>query len=199
MIKKDKLKEYKKKRDFKRTKEPKGKKKKSSNQQIFVVQKHDASRLHYDFRLEIDGVLKSWAVPKGPSTDPREKRMAVLTEDHPLDYAHFEGVIPEDEYGGGTVMVWDMGQYKNIKEDEEGDKKTSMKDAFDNGHITVHLKGKKIKGGYALIKTKRGKGDQWLLIKMKDDDADARRNPVSSQPKSALTGRTLNQIQKEES
>ena len=199
MVNKDKLKEYKKKRDFKRTEEPKGKRGKSSKQPIFVIQKHDASRLHYDFRLEIDGVLKSWAVPKGPSTDPREKRMAVLTEDHPLDYAHFEGVIPEDEYGGGTVMVWDMGQYKNIKEDEEGDKKTSMKDAFDNGHITVHLKGKKIKGGYALIKTKRGKGDQWLLIKMKDDDADARRNPVSSQPKSALTGRTLIQIQKEES
>lgn len=171
----------------------------SSGKPIFVIQKHDASNLHYDFRLEVNGVLKSWAVPKGPSTDPNVKRMAIFTEDHPVDYAGFEGVIPEGEYGGGTVLVWDKGTYENIKEDDNGDEKVSMAEAFESGHIAVRLNGQKIKGGYAMIKTKRGKGDQWLLIKMKDKDADARRNPVSTQPESVLSGRTLEQIRDEES
>lgn len=199
MVDKDKLKDYRKKRDFRRTSEPGGSMRSSSGKPIFVIQKHDASNLHYDFRLEVNGVLKSWAVPKGPSTDPNVKRMAIFTEDHPVDYAGFEGVIPEGEYGGGTVLVWDKGTYENIKEDDNGDEKVSMAEAFESGHIAVRLNGQKIKGGYAMIKTKRGKGDQWLLIKMKDKDADARRNPVSTQPESVLSGRTLEQIRDEES
>jgi DNA ligase D-like protein (predicted 3'-phosphoesterase) len=199
MVDKDKLKDYRKKRDFGRTSEPEGSMWSSSGKPIFVIQKHDASHLHYDFRLEVDGVLKSWAVPKGPSTDPNVKRMAIFTEDHPIDYAGFEGVIPEGEYGGGAVLVWDRGTYENIKEDDNGDEKISMAEAFESGRIAVRLDGQKIKGGYALIKTKRGKGDQWLLIKMKDKEADARRNPVSTQPESVLSGRTLEQIRNEES
>jgi DNA ligase D-like protein (predicted 3'-phosphoesterase) len=199
MVDKDKLKDYRRKRDFRRTSEPEGSTPSSSGKPIFVIQKHDASHLHYDLRLEVDGVLKSWAVPKGPSTDSNVKRMAIFTEDHPIDYADFEGVIPEGEYGGGTVLVWDKGTYENIKEDDNGDEKVSMAEAFESGRIAVRLNGQKIKGRYALIKTKRGKGDQWLLIKMKDKDADARRNPVSAQPESVLSGRTLEQIRDEES
>ncbi len=191
------LKKYQEKRDFKKTKEPKGAAKGSSKQPIFVVQKHDARNLHYDFRLEIDGALKSWAVPKGPSTDPSEKRLAVLTEDHPIEYADFEGSIPEGEYGAGTVMVWDKGAYRNLKE-ESGDESISMEEAFDSGHLTVYLEGEKLRGGYALIETKRGKKDQWLLIKIDDDQADARRNPVSTEPDSVVTGRSMKQIEKEE-
>ena len=119
---KDFLKEYHKKRDFDRTAEPFGGDRRKSDGRIFVVHKHDASNLHYDFRIEIDGVLKSWAVPKGPSTDPSDKRMAIQTEDHPLEYADFEGVIPEDQYGGGTVMVWDAGTYRNLKAEADNDK-----------------------------------------------------------------------------
>ncbi len=205
------LKEYQKKRDFKSTPEPSGKEKRrttgkrgpkpakgsSGRKPIFVIQKHDASRLHYDFRLEIEGVLKSWAVPKGPSTDPREKRLAVLTEDHPLEYSDFEGVIPEDNYGAGTVLVWDTGRYKNIKEDDDGDE-IPMDKCFEDGRIEMRLEGKKLRGGYALVKTKMGGGENnWLLIKMKDDDADARRNPVSTEPESVLSGKTIEEIAEE--
>ncbi len=195
MTKKDPLAEYKKKRDLKKTPEPSGKKKRKGKKPLFVIQKHDASSLHYDFRIEIEGVLKSWAVPKGPSTDPREKRLAILTEDHPMDYADFEGVIPKGEYGAGAVLVWDKGTYKNLKKDKN---QVSMKEAFEDGHIEIFLEGKKLRGGYALIKTSKGKKDQWLLIKMKDEEADARRKPVSTKPESVLTGRNLKEIKKEE-
>ncbi len=188
------LEEYHKKRNFDKTSEPFGLKKGGRKEKIFVIQKHNASNLHYDFRLEIDGVLKSWAVPKGPSTDPSEKRLAVATEDHPVEYADFEGVIPDDEYGGGTVMVWDAGTYKNLKNGKDGKDKIDMNTALDSGHATFWLEGKKIKGGYALIGTSKNK---WMLIKMDDDEADARRNPVSTQNKSVLTGRTMHQIYKE--
>ncbi|HDS00661.1 MAG TPA: DNA ligase [candidate division Zixibacteria bacterium] len=196
---KDFLKEYHKKRDFDRTAEPFGGDRRKSDGRIFVIQKHDASSLHYDFRLEIEGVLKSWAVPKGPTLDPNEKRLAVETEDHPIEYADFEGVIPEDQYGGGTVMVWDAGTYENLKKDDDGKESMSMKEAYENGELTFRLKGKKIKGGFALVKTKMRGKNNWLLIKKKDDEADARRNPVSSQPDSVMSGRSIEEIKKEES
>lgn len=199
MTKKDPLAKYREKRDFRKTSEPEGKKKSSKEKKnIFVIQKHAASNLHYDFRLEVDGVLKSWAVPKGPSTDPKEKRMALPTEDHPLDYADFEGVIPEGEYGAGTVMVWDIGPYKNLRETKDDEQKT-MKESLSEGKIEVWLEGNKITGGYVLVRTGKGKNERWLLIKIKDGEADARRNPVSTEPKSAISGKTLEDICKENS
>ncbi|MFW5794580.1 MAG: DNA polymerase ligase N-terminal domain-containing protein [Bacillota bacterium] len=195
MSKNKSLDNYNKKRDFKNTDEPKGKKNKKSNKSIFVIQKHDASSLHYDFRIEVDGVLKSWAIPKGPSTDPSEKRLAIPTEDHPLDYADFEGVIPEDNYGAGTVMVWDKGTYKNITTKDE--KKVPIKKALDKGHITIYLSGEKLKGGYALIRTNYNEEEQWLFIKTKDDEADARRNPTSTEPKSVLSNKTISEIEED--
>jgi DNA ligase D-like protein (predicted 3'-phosphoesterase) len=191
-------KEYREKRDFSKTEEPFGDTEKGKTKEpIFVIQKHDASHLHYDFRIEIDGTLKSWAIPKGPSTDPREKKLAVPTEDHPLEYADFEGVIPEGQYGGGTVMIWDKGTFKNIKEDEKGNS-MSLKKSFEEGTVEIYLKGEKLQGGYALIKMKQGnlKGN-WLLIKLDDEKADARRNPVNTENKSVKTGRTLKEIKEE--
>lgn len=163
---------------------------------IFVIQKHDASTLHYDFRLEVDGVLKSWAVPKGPSTDPGVKRLALPTEDHPLAYADFEGVIPEGEYGAGAVLVWDTGPYRNLRVEKEGDG-LSMAEALDEGKVEVWLDGHKLQGGYALIRTESGDDAHWLLIKMDDEGADRRRNPTSTEPASVLSGRTLDEIRED--
>ncbi len=157
----------------------------SAERPCWVIQKHDATNLHYDFRLEIGGKLKSWAVPKGPSTDPRDKRLAVETEDHDLEWGEFEGVIPEGKYGAGTVLLWDRGHYRNLRDDH------SMKASYEDGLIEVWLEGKKLTGGYAL---KKMQGDNWLLIKMDDEEADARRNPVSTQAESVKTGRTLEEI-----
>lgn len=200
MGKKGFLEDYHGKRDFDISSEPFGDEdhKKDENKQIFVIQKHDASNLHFDFRLLVDGVLKSWAVPKGPSTDPDEKRLAVRTEDHPLEYADFEGVIPEEQYGGGTVMVWDAGTYENDKKDDEGNF-VPMEEQLENGQSTFILNGKKLKGGYTLIRTQKGKNEKWLLKKVDDEEADARRNPVNTENKSVLTGRTMNQIAKDSS
>lgn len=190
MMSKKSLSKYREKRDFRKTPEPSGDGKQGSSGRAFVIQKHDASSLHYDFRIEVDGVLKSWAIPKGPSTDPRDKRLAVMTEDHPIDYRDFEGVIPEGEYGGGTVMVWDRGTYKNLKKD--GGHEVAMSKCVDNGQVEIELHGEKLKGGYALRKFK---GDrQWLLIKMKDEHADARRNPISTEPDSVKSGKSLKEI-----
>ncbi len=144
------LKDYQEKRDFSRTPEPEGKGPGTSREPIFVIQKHDASHLHYDFRLEVDGVLKSWAIPKGPSTDPKDKRLAVPTEDHPLEYADFEGTIPAGEYGAGTVLVWDTGPYRNLTE-KKGEA-IPLGQAVAHGHVKVWLEGKKLKGGYALTR-----------------------------------------------
>ena len=188
---------YERKRDLEESPEPESSDKKASSgsDPVFVIQKHEASNLHYDFRLEIDGTLKSWAVPKGPSTDPSEKRLAVPVEDHPLEYADFEGVIPEDEYGAGTVMIWDKGTYKNIK--EKDGKTIPLKECMKNNRLEIYLDGKKISGGYALFKAKN-MDENWLLIKMDDEQADARRNPVNTENRSAATGRTMEEIKKEE-
>jgi DNA ligase D-like protein (predicted 3'-phosphoesterase) len=159
-----------------------------------VIQKHQASSLHYDFRIEVDGVLKSWAVPKGPSTDPSVKRLAVPTEDHPLGYADFEGVIPEGEYGGGTMIIWDRGTYRNLKEEDAHGEVLSLEDQIENGHVTIWLEGQKLRGGYALIRTGKGEKPRWLLIKMDDDGADARRNPTSTEPNSVKSGLNLEEM-----
>lgn len=192
-------KNYHEKRDFNKTPEPKGEEAKGNpDSPGFVIQKHDATNLHYDFRLEIDNTLKSWVIPKGPSTDPSVKRMAIPTEDHPLEYADFEGNIPKGQYGGGTVMVWDKGTFKNIKEDEQGQPIDLLK-SYEMGTLEFRLEGEKLKGGYALVKMKSGKMQgNWLLIKMDDDQADARRKPTNTENKSVLTGRTMKEIAKGE-
>jgi DNA ligase D-like protein (predicted 3'-phosphoesterase) len=196
-----KLETYRSRRDFARSPEPSGggdSRWRKRGNPIFVIQEHDASTLHYDFRLEVDGVLKSWAVPKGPSTSPRDKRLAVRVEDHPLDYADFEGVIPRGEYGGGTVIVWDAGPYRNLKRDDEGEE-VPVDEALEQGVVEVWLEGRKLRGGYALVHTRlRGKRENWLLVKMRDEGADARRNPTSTEPESVLTGRTLREVAAEE-
>lgn len=158
----------------------------------FVIQKHDARRLHYDFRLEVDGVLRSWAVPKGLSTDPREKRLAVEVPDHSLEYADFEGVV-NGSYGAGAVIVWDRGTYRNL--DAEG----SMAEAIEAGHVKVWLQGEKLKGGWTLQRTSGGEHPQWLLIKRRDEEADARRNPQSTQPASVRSGRTIEEVAADDS
>jgi DNA ligase D-like protein (predicted 3'-phosphoesterase) len=155
----------------------------SYNGPSFVIQHHAARSDHYDFRLEIDGVLVSWAIPKGPSTNPKDRRMARRTEDHPLEYAAFEGVIPEGEYGAGGVIVWDRGTYANATEHQ-------MSECLDRGHLSFRLHGEKLQGGFGLTRIREGKDETWLLIKRKDEDADARRKPVKSQPESVLSGRT---------
>ena len=196
----DSLDTYRSKRDFTKTSEPPGKKGASDQQKrIWVIQKHAASTLHYDFRIEVDGVMKSWAVPKGPSTDPSVKRLAAPTEDHPLDYADFEGAIPEGEYGGGTVIVWDAGRYSNARTNEDGGE-MPMADCYEDGKIEISLAGKKLRGGYVLIRTGQDKSGRarWLLKKVKDDQADAARDPVRDEPQSVLSGRTIEQVAEQE-
>jgi len=189
---KDSLKPYQEKRQFSKTPEPAGGIRSPSVTPVFVIQKHAARTLHYDFRLEVDGVLKSWAVPKGPSLNPQEKRLAVPTEDHPLEYADFEGVIPEGEYGAGTVMVWDFGTYRNITE-KKGEP-IPLAEAVPHGHLKVWLEGKKLKGGFALTRFKKAPDEAWLLVKADDEAADPHRNLVTEEPDSALTGRSLEEI-----
>lgn len=185
---------YRKKRDFSRTSEPRGKKERtdgSSSQLSFVVQKHDATRLHYDFRLELDGVLKSWAVPKGPSMDPAEKRLAVETEDHPLEYGGFEGVIPDGEYGAGPVVVWDQGRWVPEGDPHQG---------YEKGHLTFELMGSKLRGGWHLVRTRgNGKQKSWLLIKRNDATAERGSGSkiVDDEPASAISGRTIEEVQKQ--
>lgn len=191
------LKEYAKKRDFSKTPEPGEGGERPGDRPVFVIQKHRARTLHYDFRLEVGGVLKSWAVPKGPSMDPRQKRLAVPTEDHPLAYATFEGVIPEGEYGAGTVIVWDRGTYRNLRLEKDNNG-LSMEEALEEGKVEVWLAGEKVQGGFALIRTGKGEDARWLLIKMDDDEADARRNPVDTAPDSVLSGRSIDAVREEE-
>lgn len=192
------LRDYEDIRDLEATPEPGGEDAPGLDRPIYVVQEHDASTRHWDFRLEVEGVLKSWAVPKGPIPDPSEKRLAVPTEDHPLAYAEFEGVIPEDEYGGGTVLIWDRGTWSGLKEDDDGNE-VPLAEQLAGGHAVFELHGEKLSGGWAL---QRFQGDEdeprWLLVKMDDDAADARRNPVSTEPESVITGRTVAEVAREE-
>jgi bifunctional non-homologous end joining protein LigD len=164
------LAEYNRKRDFEETPEPRGRAAKSHRRPIFVIQEHHASRLHYDFRLEADGVLKSWAVPKKPTLSTSVRRLAVRVEDHPLEYASFSGQIPEGKYGAGSVEIWDKGTYENLQEKKPG--RLSLTKSIKQGHVEVKLQGRKLKGKFALIRMHReGKKENWLLIKMKDDDS----------------------------
>jgi DNA ligase D-like protein (predicted 3'-phosphoesterase) len=153
----------------------------------FVIQKHAASSLHYDLRLEAGGVLKSWAVPKGPSTDPRAKRLAVQVGDHPLDYADFEGVIGTGREGAGQVIVWDAGTYRPLTDGP-------VAEALERGHLSVWLEGEKLRGGWTLQRTSAGPKPRWLLVKRRDEAADAEREPVATRPESVLSGRTIEDL-----
>jgi bifunctional non-homologous end joining protein LigD len=188
------LKKYEEKRRFDRTPEPRGKKARTAGPLRFVVQKHQASRLHYDFRLELDGTLKSWAVPKGPSLNPQDKRLAIMVEDHPLDYRTFEGTIPKGNYGAGTVMVWDEGPYCSRQTADPKVGERLIREGLAKGHLTILLFGKKLKGEFALIKLKRGQENAWLLVKK--DDAWASDADVTNEDRSALTGRRMEEITK---
>lgn len=179
---------YDEKRDFTKTAEPRGSKP-TNRGDSFCIQKHDASRLHYDFRLEHKGVLLSWAVPKGPSLNPADRRLAVRTEDHPIEYGKFEGTIPKGQYGGGTVMLWDRGKWASLADVDEGLRRGSLK---------FLVKGERVLGGYALVRMpkKRGeKGENWLLIKERDDfiDEDGEKL-VREEMTSISTKRTMEQI-----
>lgn len=185
------LKDYQNKRDFKKTPEPKGKKP-TVGSLNFVVQKHDASHLHYDFRLEVEGVLKSWAIPKGPSLNPNDKRLAMQVEDHPYDYKDFEGAIPEGNYGAGTVMVWDNGTYSAVGATSRRENEKIMKKGLADGHLSFILYGHKLKGEFSLVRFKGAKDNQWLLIKKKDEYVS--NEEVTDQDKSVLSKRSLDEI-----
>ncbi len=192
------VKKYEEKRDFSRTPEPLPRRPLEGGGPLtFVVQKHSARRLHYDFRLEVDGVLKSWAVPAGPSADTRVRRLAVMVEDHPLDYASFEGVIPVGEYGGGQVIVWDRGTYSPEEDgrlffdDREGAQE-QMRNGLAQGKISVFLRGEKLKGSWTLVKTKRG---DWLLIKHRDEYAQSEYD-ILDDGRSVISGLSIEDLKK---
>ena len=201
------LAEYQRKRDFEKTMEPSGastRARKSPRSAAtkklqFVIQKHAATQLHYDLRLEIDGVMKSWAVPKGPSADPSVKRLAMQVEDHPVEYNSFEGTIPSGEYGGGTVMLWDNGTYE-IENPPDDDMNSAAHDQYERGELKINFHGKRIKGSYALVRT-RGFGrsaskPSWLLIKHRDEDAhpESESTLTTKYVKSVTTNRTMDEI-----
>ena len=167
------LTKYNKKRNFEETSEPEGKVNKSASKLIFVVQRHKASRLHYDFRLELDGVLKSWAVPKGPSLNPKDKRLAMMVEDHPYNYKDFAGIIPEGNYGAGIVEIWDNGTYSDIENSPLKDAEKNLRKGLKSGDLKVRLFGKKLKGEFVLVKLKKEdkEDNSWLLIKHHDEYA----------------------------
>jgi bifunctional non-homologous end joining protein LigD len=183
------LEEYKRKRDFKKTPEPAPDRTQTRSKKLsYLIQKHDATRLHYDFRLELDGVLLSWAVTKGPSLNPSDKRLAVRTEDHPLSYGTFEGTIPKGQYGGGTVMLWDEGTWEPKSDPHAG---------LEKGHLSFDLHGERLTGGWDLIRMRGdGKRENWLLIKAKDETATPRANEdfLEDRASSITTGRSMDQI-----
>jgi bifunctional non-homologous end joining protein LigD len=185
------LAEYNRKRDFSRTKEPAGTVPKARGKALhFVIQKHAASHLHYDFRLELDGVMKSWAVPKGPSYDPSVRRLAMEVEDHPISYNSFEGTIPQGEYGGGTVMLWDRGTY----EAEDGGGVESLRRGYEKGDLKITMHGERLKGSWVLVRMQRPGRPQWLLIKHRDGTENPDRDVTAEQTKSVVTKRTMEQI-----
>ena len=187
----DLLKKYRGMRDFGETPEPAGRTKKLAAGPIFVIQKHQASHLHYDFRLEMEGVLKSWAVPKGPSYDPGVKRLAMMTEDHPYDYASFEGVIPAGQYGGGNVIIWDQGTWEFIEPGKDPVK------ALKGGKLTFRLNGKKMFGEWALVKIhgKAGsKGNEWLLLKHRDAFANDEIDITEVAPRSVVSNQLVEDV-----
>ncbi|HEU4829608.1 MAG TPA: DNA polymerase ligase N-terminal domain-containing protein [Gemmatimonadales bacterium] len=189
------LAEYEAKRDFSRTGEPRGGKAAASKKLRYVIQKHAASRLHYDLRLELDGVMKSWAVPKGPSLDPAVRRLAMQVEDHPIEYNNFEGTIPEGEYGGGTVMLWDRGTYE-YGGTMPGDPFAALRAAYAKGDFKFILHGDRLKGSWVLVRTRpdeRGKA-QWLLIKHRDEFAEEGAEDEARATTSVATGRTMEEI-----
>jgi bifunctional non-homologous end joining protein LigD len=185
------LAEYNRKRDFTRTREPAGTVPKARGKALhFVIQKHAASHLHYDFRLELDGVMKSWAVPKGPSYDPAVRRLAMEVEDHPISYNTFEGTIPAGEYGGGTVMLWDRGTY----DAEDGGGAASLRRGYEKGDLKLTLQGERLRGGWVLVRMNRPGRPQWLLIKHRDGTADPDVDITETHQKSVVTKRTMEQI-----
>lgn len=190
----DLLKKYRQMRDFGDTPEPSGGKPKKGKLPIFVIQKHQASHLHYDFRLEMEGVLKSWAVPKGPSYDPSVKRLAMMTEDHPYDYASFEGVIPAGNYGAGNVIIWDEGRWEFV---EPGDDPVA---ALRSGKLTFRMFGKKMFGEWALVRIRGrsdGKGNEWLLLKHRDAFANDQIDVTAVAPRSVVSNRTVEEVDPE--
>ncbi len=188
------LSRYNLKRNFDSTNEPKGEIEKPKNELIFVVQKHAASHLHYDFRLEMNGLLKSWAIPKGPSMNPEEKRLAIMVEDHPYAYKDFEGRIPEGNYGAGTVIVWDNGTYTLTDEQQTETIEEQFKAGLQKGLLSFILNGKKLKGEFALVKLKIKQKDAWLLIKK--DDEYASDTDILKENKSVISNLTLEDIEK---
>jgi len=183
---------YNKKRNFKETAEPAGKVKKSVSQLSFVVQRHKATRLHYDFRLELDGVLKSWAVPKGPSLNPKDKRLAMMVEDHPYDYKNFAGEIPKGNYGAGIVEIWDEGTYADIENSDTKVAEKNLRAGLKSGDLKFQLFGKKLKGEFALVKLKNNEDNSWLLIKHRDKYAiDTEYNSEELTPKNSPINKWL--------
>jgi bifunctional non-homologous end joining protein LigD len=186
------LNKYKEKRNFKKTTEPKGKKKPAKDALIFVVQKHAATNLHYDFRLELDGVLKSWAVPKGPSLNPSDKKLAMMVEDHPYDYKDFEGVIPKGNYGAGNVIVWDNGTYHSIETEDKKKSIPILRQGLEKGDLKFVLHGKKLNGKFVLVRMKTKQPNAWLLIKKKDNFVSE--EDVLEKDKSVISGLTIDEI-----
>lgn len=193
------LAQYKKKRNFRSTPEPADKKQKTKGALTFVIQRHKASHLHYDFRLEMDGVLKSWAVPKGPSLNPGDKRLAMMVEDHPYDYGSFEGVIPEGNYGAGVVEIWDKGVYAHIEDAERISGEKKLLADLKKGSLKFVLFGKKLKGEFALVKMKGDKmKNGWLLIKHKDEYAvDSKYDSEEHTPKRSAVTKAVNAAKKQ--
>jgi bifunctional non-homologous end joining protein LigD len=188
------LAEYRRKRDFTQTREPRGGRRSAAPKLAYVIQKHAATHLHFDLRLELDGVMKSWAVPKGPSLDPSVKRLAMEVEDHPVEYNAFEGTIPKGEYGGGTVMIWDRGTYRYGGKD--ADPIEGLRRGYAKGDFKFVLQGKRLKGSWVLVRTRRrgARRSQWLLFKHQDEFAEPGSDVVGKYETSAATGRTMEEI-----